>query len=195
MQNRRSILAGACVALLAVTASTITPRARASQDPAAAPEQALTVVCVRHAEKAPDGRDPALTPAGTERAAALARLLGHAGVTHVFASEFRRTRATVAPLAAAAGLTVTVVPAGDPAAQVAALEALPAGAVAVVAGHSNTVPGLVAALGGAIEGLAEHERYGPMLADDEYDRLFVVTRHGRADAAPRVATLELRYGE
>jgi len=171
--------------------------ASASQErEAQSSEQApITVVVVRHAEKAAGGSDPELTQEGAERAAALARTLGHAGVTHVFASEFKRTQLTVAPLAAATGLEVQVVSAREPDAQREAIEALPGGSVVVVAGHSNTVPGLVAALGGEIEELEQHERYGPMLGDDQYDRLFVVTASESSDGARVVSTLELRYGE
>ncbi|MFY0534577.1 histidine phosphatase family protein [Nannocystis pusilla] len=67
---------------------------------------------MRHGEKAADDpSDPSLSPAGEARAKALAELLGHAGVTHLFASEYRRTQATLRPLADAAGLQITVLPA------------------------------------------------------------------------------------
>ncbi|QDU68399.1 histidine phosphatase family protein [Engelhardtia mirabilis] len=196
-------LVAACAAALALflpSISTLTATDSASttvQERAASPEQPapITVIVVRHAEKVAEGSDPVLTEAGAARAAELARMLGHSGVSHVFASEFQRTQLTVAPLAAATDLEVQVISAREPAAQVAAIEALPGGSVAVVAGHSNTVPGLVAALGGEIEGLEQHERYGPMLADDQYDRLFVVTCNPSAEDAQPVSTLELRYGE
>lgn len=150
-----------------------------------------TVILVRHGEKAGDDpRDPNLSPAGEARALALARLLGHAGVTHLFASEYRRTQATLRPLAAATGHAPVIIPAADGAALLAAIAALPAGAIAVVAGHSNTLPGLVTALGGEARG-ATPGRSGPQLPDDAYDRLYVVTVPPRGE----VQTLELRYGE
>ena len=144
----------------------------------------VTVIVVRHAEKALDasgGADPALSEAGVERAQALARLLGKAGVTDVFCTEYQRTRATVAPLAEVCELDAQAVPAQEDERQVALLRALEPGAVAVVAGHSNTVPELVRALGGEVD----------EIDDIEYDRLFLVTLPG-AGAAPQ--TLELRYG-
>lgn len=150
-----------------------------------------TVILVRHGEKADDDpRDPGLSAAGEARARTLARLLGQAGVTHLFTSEFRRTRATLAPLASAAGHEPTIVPAADPAALLAALAALPAGSVAVIAGHSNTVPALVTGLGGEVHGTVASPA-GPLLPDDAYDRLFMVVRPVRG----QVQTLELRYGE
>lgn len=177
--------AALCIALLA-------PLAAGPQEPAAG----RTVFFLRHAETAEPtggGGDPALSEAGRARAAALARLLGHAGVEHAFASEYRRTQETLAPLAEAGELSLRELPAGDPQPWLAALEALPPGAVAVVAGHSNTIPTLVHSLGGAIAGLEEHPRYGPVLGHDEYDRLFVVhLPPAGARATPQL--VELRYG-
>ena len=146
---------------------------------------ARQVVLVRHAEKAADDpRDPSLTAAGKRRAEALATILGSAGVTHLFCSEFRRTRDTLAPLASSRGLELTVVPAREPTQLVAALHALPAGAVAVVAGHSNTVPELVHALGGPVGSMT----------DEQYDRLFLLVLPAQG-AGPALSTVELRYGD
>lgn len=173
--------------------------ARGAEDPApviAAPVQPVTVLLVRHAEKDPQGdpKDPGLSDVGRKRAEALADLCAASGVTHLFASEFRRTRETLAPLAGRLGLEVRVVPAGQPAELVRAIEALPAGSVVLVAGHSNTVPDLAARLGGELHGLVTSGA-GRMLPDDAYDRLAVVTRPAAdARSAVAVSTLELRYG-
>ncbi|MDC0716744.1 histidine phosphatase family protein [Nannocystis bainbridge] len=180
--------------LLALPTSACKP-ATPSTAPASAPEPEAavaltTVLFTRHGEKATDDpRDPGLSPAGEARAQALAALLVRAGVTHLFASEYRRTQATLRPLADATGVQIAVLPAGAPQELVAALRALPAGAVAVVAGHSNTVPGLVEALGGQVRDTVESGGQ-PNLPDDAYDRLFVVTLPG---ARGQVHTLELRY--
>ncbi|MFI5075863.1 MAG: histidine phosphatase family protein, partial [Vicinamibacteria bacterium] len=69
--------------------------------PYAAAQQA--VIVVRHAEKADQTPDSALSPKGQVRAKALADLLRGAGVTHVITSEYLRTRETAAPLATALG--------------------------------------------------------------------------------------------
>lgn len=171
-------------------------QAPASPAPTAAPERARTVIVLRHAEKDPGGdpKDPGLSEAGARRAAALAELLAHAGVTHLFSSEYRRTHDTLAPLAARLGLTVQTVPAAKPEELLRALDQLPAGSVAVVAGHSNTVPDVVARLGGELGGLVKSGTTS-LLPDEAYDRLAVVTRPpeaARALAAP--STVELRYG-
>lgn len=142
----------------------------------------MTVIFVRHGEKAKgDPRDPSLSPAGAARAAAVATTLRAAGVTHLFASEYRRTQATLRPLAAASGLAVATIAASDGAALLTALRGLPPGSVAVVAGHSNTLPGLIRGLAGA----------APVdIDEDEFDRMFVVV----VPAAGPARVLELRYG-
>jgi phosphohistidine phosphatase SixA len=155
--------------------------ASAALAPAAAPAQ---VFLVRHAEKALDqGEDPDLTPAGQARAEALAAVLAHAGVTHLFATEYRRTQRTLEPLATRLGLTVVVVPAKDSAAQLARLRELSPGAIAVVAGHSNTIPGLVRGLGARAQDLT----------DADYDRLYAVALT-RTTTGARATAAELRYG-
>jgi len=188
-------LAGLLAALAAVPDATVRGTAGSAGDPVPGPR---TVLLVRHAETAESTesvRDPELSELGERRAADLARLLSSAGVTHLFASEYRRTGATLAPLAAARELEVEVVPAREAEVLLARLGELPGGAVAVVAGHSNTVPGLVASLGGEVRDLVEHPEYGPMLDSRDYDRLFVVHLAPENDGDDaRASTLELRYG-
>ena len=148
--------------------------------PVAAQSSPTTIFVVRHAEKGPENPDPSLTPQGKARAEELLRVLGSARITAAFASEFKRTQETVAPLAAAGGFAVTVVPAGKTDSLVTLLRALPAGSRAVVASHSNLVHLIVEKLSGVAM---------PMLTDADYDRLVVVTLNGgMADA------VVLRYG-
>jgi phosphohistidine phosphatase SixA len=151
------------------------------------------VFLVRHAEKAKDDpRDPNLSEAGRKRARELARVLSAAGVTHLFSSEFRRTRQTLTPLAEQEGLQVLEISAHDPEKQKATLLDLPPGSVAVVAGHSNTVPGMVRSLGGTIDELLQTE-HGEMLHDDQYDRLFLVVLP--AGDGEGIRSVEIRYGK
>ncbi len=146
-------------------------------------------VLVRHAEKAADDpKDPSLSGEGRARAEALSLMLGRAGVTHLFCSEFRRTRETLAPLASKTGLEPLVREASDGRGLASALRALPAAAIAVVAGHSNTVPALARELGAAPGGLSAEGH----LDDGEYDRLLVVAV-GREEGESS-AFLDLRYG-
>ena len=175
-----------------LSAPFLVDRAVAGQVAALELLEPTTIILLRHAEKGTDdARDPGLSERGTERAESLAELLEHAGVTHLFASEFCRTQATLAPLAEALGLEVEIVSARSPDVQVAALRALPAGSVAVVAGHSNTTPALVRALGGEV-GRLKASRSGDVLGEDEYGRLFVVVLPPRGREVA-VQTLELAY--
>ena len=144
----------------------------------------ILVFLVRHAERADDGgmapeEDPHISPAGAERAEALARMLGNAGITHIHSTDYFRTRATAAPLAAATGLSVSVYDAGNQAAFAGELLATPGRHLVV--GHSNSIPGLVTALGGDPHGA---------IASMEYDRLYLVSI-GPAGAE----TVLLRFGE
>ena len=154
----------------------------------------VTVFAVRHAEKgADDPRDPGLTSSGEARAAELARLLSAAGVTHLYSTDYRRTRDTLAPLEAATALDVELYDPGDVHGLAQRLRELPSGAVAVVAGHSNTTPGLVLALGGELEGLGT-VRGAPALGEDEYDRLFQVTLPASEAPSALSKLIEFRYG-
>ncbi len=134
---------------------------------AAAPPPAAAldfVYLVRHAEKA-DGwpeedraLDPfwPLSPAGIERARALAQRLEGAGVAAVYTSRTVRAFSTALPLAEAAAAAIVVDPSSTVRAEmgafVARLRERHAGDRAVVVvGHSNTVGELLARFGGAAD--------------------------------------------
>jgi broad specificity phosphatase PhoE len=148
--------------------------ARASALPAV---DTLVVYLVRHAEKLDDSRDPPLSEAGKTRAAELARLLADAGVTHVWSTDFERTRSTARPTATARGLELRIYDPSDLKGFATQLAAT--GGRHLVVGHSNTTPALVGALGG---------QPGNLIADSEYDRFYVVTL---GSGAP--VTVQLRY--
>jgi broad specificity phosphatase PhoE len=168
---RRAILIPALLLVLAA------PFALAADAP-------TTILVVRHAEKTAPKGDPPLSEAGAARAAELARTVGQLEVGALFATQYRRTQDTLAPLAAHAGLEVTVarVESVEESARELARRILAEhrGQVVVVAGHSNTVPAIVAALGGDPPAA---------IADDRYDDLFVVTV-----GSGGVTTLNLKYG-
>jgi phosphohistidine phosphatase SixA len=193
-------LASAASSSHPASSSHIDPRDPFSADPKS---DTATVVLVRHAEKDPsaDAKDsnPGLGEAGRRRAAALARLLSHSGVTDLIASEYRRAQETLAPLAESTGRKVEVVPASESARCTERLSRAPSGSVSVVAGHSNTIPALIEALGGRV-GDVVNTAQGPQLRESEYDRIFIVTLgplEKRADHEQRRAwsTVELRYGD
>ncbi len=139
------------------------------------------VYLVRHAEPAMDGTsNPGLNLAGRERAHALVHVLQQAGITQVLSTDFNRTRETVTPLADAIGLSVETYDHSALDALAERLKRTPGRYV--VAGHSNTTPQLVAALGG--------EPGEPINENYEFDRLYQVV----IGADGSVTTTLLRYG-
>jgi broad specificity phosphatase PhoE len=139
--------------------------------PAMATAQRLVYV-VRHAERADSGMpaagvtrpDPPLSQAGQARADKLASMLAVAGVTVIYATEFVRTQQTAAPLAAALKLKTIVMPSAGTADLVARLKMDHPNDIVLIVGHSNSVPEIIKAFGGP-----------PVtIADDEYDKLFIV---------------------
>ena len=155
----------------------------------------ISVFFVRHAETASStrtNRNPALSPAGLQRAQSLAKLLQSCGVTHLFASEFQRTQSTLAALAKLGDLKVKIIPANEMATQLDALRSLPAGAVAVVCGHSNTIPMMVEKMGGEIASFKGFAKAQHALDHDAYHQLFLLTLPASDDAL--VKALELHYG-
>jgi broad specificity phosphatase PhoE len=122
-----------------------------------------TIFVVRHAEKADATNDPDLSPAGRARAEVLAKVLKDANITAIYATEFKRTQETAAPLAHALGIEVTIVPAAATADLATKLTS--ASGNVLVVGHANTIPDLIKTLGIAT----------PLsLTDADYDNLFIV---------------------
>ncbi|MGE0710812.1 MAG: histidine phosphatase family protein [Planctomycetota bacterium] len=132
---------------LGLGAGALLPAARAQDSRPTTPVAGaapLLVYAVRHAEKESKGRDPALTEAGRTRAAALARMLADVPIEAVYSTDTLRTRGTAKPLCDAKQLEPQLY---EPGRLARALVAGKARTVLVV-GHSNTVPGLMAGLGG-----------------------------------------------
>lgn len=112
------------------------------------PEAGVTYVLLRHAEKATDDpRDPTLSAAGLKRAERQAKRLRFMPVVAVYATQYRRTQQTAAPIAREHRLAVTPYDAAQPAAAFAArLRAAHDHGAVVIVGHSNTVAGIAQAL-------------------------------------------------
>jgi 2,3-bisphosphoglycerate-dependent phosphoglycerate mutase len=142
---------------------------------------AATIFVVRHAERGAGGMSPdvPLSEAGQTRAKELARVLKDAGVKTIITTELQRTRQTAAQLAARLQITPTVVAAKDFEGLISKLKSLGDADVAVVVGHSNTVPLIIERLTGAAV---------KPIDDAEYDRLYVVNTTGKP------AVVALRYG-
>jgi phosphohistidine phosphatase SixA len=118
---------------------------------------------VRHAEKADGSDDPPLTEAGRLRAQSLANLLRDAGIERIYSSDVVRTRDTAAPLANDLGLGVVLYNPKE--LNDLKDELMSSPGRCLVVGHSNTTPELSGLIGG---------EPGPAIADDEYDRLYML---------------------
>lgn len=146
-------------------------------------DKPVAIYLVRHAEKVTgnaDLRDPPLTAAGRERAKALARVLSAQPLQAIYSSDYQRTRETAVPVAAQQQVSLTLY---DPRALAdLAADLCHSTGVALVVGHSNTTPQLVALLGGD----------GGSAIDEasEFDRLYLVVRSGG-----QVSSFLMRYGD
>ncbi|MDH3403945.1 MAG: histidine phosphatase family protein [Acidobacteriota bacterium] len=172
--------------------------------PLAAEETLLLLA--RHAEKEAETGNPDLSPRGLERAEALAGVAESWRARAVYATDFCRTAQTALPLARRLGVPIVVQRSGSPAAGLdgcsppisapvffldpvdRSAEGLlrwvleqHAGQAVLIVGHSNTVPEMLSALG-----VGEFE-----IADDQYDRLFLVTY----DSERGARVVERSYGE
>jgi phosphohistidine phosphatase SixA len=113
---------------------------------------------MRHLDTPEGERDPDLNAQGQRRAALLAQWFIRERPAAIYVSDFRRTRQTAAPLAARLGLTPIVY---DPADMPGLIRRVRAGPLpALVVGHSNTVPEIVAQLGGTRPAPLVHADFG-----------------------------------
>jgi broad specificity phosphatase PhoE len=146
-----------------------------------------TFVLVRHAEKQVGAiSDAPLSPPGEVRAARLAQMFGDAAafgrIQRIYVTDTRRTQQTAAGVAQRLGLTPQIV-AGklDPRAFAKRLLRENRGGRALVVGHSNTIPEIVAALSGRND--------VPPMGDEEFDTLYVVT----VPTIGRASVLRIEY--
>jgi 2,3-bisphosphoglycerate-dependent phosphoglycerate mutase len=145
-----------------------------------------TVIFVRHAEQTANGNgDPSLSEQGRARAQALADFLSEVdvvgGVDAVFASQYRRTQQTAAPIAEHLELAISIADADDIGGTAAAILADHKGEIVLLVGHRHTIPLLIAELHGSKQLL---------IKADDYDHLYVVT----IPWFGKVKTLMFRYG-
>ena len=143
-----------------------------------------TVILVRHAEKniEPDNPDPDISPAGQVRAQEIARMLAGSGVQGIYATQYKRTQQTVAPLADRLNIPITAVDAKQSGEVVRRISTDHRGQTIFIAGHNNTVPELVNMLSG---------ENVPLIPESEFDNMFIVTiyRFGKAKV------VKIKYGE
>ena len=162
-------------------AATLFPLASFAASQGAAPK---TVILVRHAEKQavpPENKDPDISAAGQARADEIARMFSNSGITAIYATQYKRTQQTVKPLADKIKIAVTKVEAKKTSELVAQIRARKAGETIFVAGHNNTVPEIIAALGGPSL---------PIIPETDFDNLYILTIQG--DGVTKL--VQLKYG-
>lgn len=146
-----------------------------------------TVVVIRHADKAPNAiADAPLSPPGEQRAVRLAQMFGDAEkfgrVKKLYVTETRRAQQTVAELAERLGVKPEVVDSQASPAQLARRVLREnRGGLALVVGHSNTVPEIVGSLAG-VENV-------PRMGEEEFDTMYIVT----VPTIGRASVLRLKY--
>lgn len=142
------------------------------------------VFLVRHAElpgaAMADPKNVPISPTGKARAQRLAALLKDAGISAIYVTDFTRTKQTAQPLAKELGKDPVVVPKGDPKLLVERLRKDNASQTVLLVGHTDTLPGLIKALGYPSDIKIDAQDYG---------NVFIVTPKG--EGAP--AFLRLRY--
>ena len=147
--------------------------------------QKTTVWIVRHAEKADEpAGDPPLSASGNIRAQALISALKRTPISQLIATQYQRTQQTLLPISTERHLPITVLEAKKPlethiqhiVEQVHAVKGN-----SLIAGHSNTVPLIIKALGGPeITNISE----------DDYSQLFLLSIN---DGQP-ASLISTRYG-
>lgn len=141
------------------------------------------VILVRHAEKVidPNNPDVDLSPAGQARAQEVVRIFGDTGINAIYATQYRRTQQTVKPLADKLGLPINQVNTKNTSDLLSRIQGQHSGQVIFVSGHNNTVPEIIAALGGPTY---------PTIPEAEFDNLYIVSvyRTGKA------RVVKVKYG-
>ncbi len=151
-------------------------------------QSTTTIIFVRHAEKAAiGGDDPPLSEAGERRVEELTRLLLDvdviAGIDAVYSTPYQRTQQTAQPVADALDLPINTYDASDTEDFLDSILSEEKGRIVLVVGHSNTLPEMIANLGG-------HKQV-PEIHEDEYDNLYIL-------AIPwfgKTKTIRMRFGE
>ncbi len=127
------------------------------------PKKTTKIFIVRHAEKAGASGDPPLTAIGEKRAETLARMLNKSGISVVFSTNTTRTKETVNNYADPRGIGIKLY--GSISQLANLIKSTYVGKNILVAGHSDTVPATIRALG-----VSSAPEIG-----NEFNNLFIVT--------------------
>ena len=133
-----------------------------------------TFYVMRHLDTPEGVSDPDLTENGQRRAALLADQFTDEPPVTIFVSNTKRAQQTAAPLAEKLGITPRLYDPADTPGLIA--EVMKEPAPVLIVGHSNTVPGIVAALSGQRPGPLAHEDFGDIWRISGKDRAVTKTR-------------------
>jgi broad specificity phosphatase PhoE len=145
-----------------------------------------TIYLVRHAEKItddPTNKDPLLTAIGENRAIALAKTLEKGIIHSIYSSNYKRTIATVLPLAKKLKKQIKIYDLKELKTEAEAILKDNKGQNTLIVGHSNTILETIEALGG--------KRPIDSISDQEYDYLFRLSISPDGTADVKV----MHYGE
>jgi broad specificity phosphatase PhoE len=131
---------------------------------------------MRHLHTPAGASDPDLTAEGQRQAQLLANWTRGEPPAVIFVTDTKRSRQTAAPLAARLGIDPIVYDPRNTPALIAEIQKSPN--PALIVGHSNTVPDIVAALGGARPGPLTHEDFGDIWHVSGPQRTVTRTRIG-----------------
>jgi broad specificity phosphatase PhoE len=121
-------------------------------------QPAATFYVMRHLHTPAGATDPDLTAEGQRQAQLLANHFANEPPATIFVSNTKRAQQTAAPLAARLGITPITYDPRDTAGLLSEMVKEPP--PVLVIGHSNTVPDIVAGLGGARPAPLTHEDFG-----------------------------------
>lgn len=143
------------------------------------------VILVRHAEKADEpAGDPSLSANGNLRAQALISALKRTPISQLIATQYQRTQQTLLPISTERHLPITVIEVEKPIEnhiQHIIEQVHTVKGNSLIAGHSNTVPLIIKALGGPDI---------PNINEDDYSQLFLLSIN---DGQP-ASLISTRYG-
>jgi broad specificity phosphatase PhoE len=173
--NRSLVYLGAAVLFAVAWAA---PQAVPEEASRASLKRPVIVAIVRHAEKDDEGQDPGLTAAGKVRATRLAALFRKSKLDLLIASDLKRTRETLEPVAKEKSMKISAIK--EPGDVARAIKALRPGSTALVAHHSFSIRALLKELG-----VSDAEAGAIDL--DSHDNLLIVPYH--ADVETKSLTL------
>jgi len=129
-------------------------------------------IIVRHAERADDGledrmENPGLSEAGLQRATHLASLLDRQSVDAVFSTDVKRTRMTIALVAAANGLEINYYDWEQQEAFLREISETYRGKTVLIAGHSNTIDA-------AANLILGHDHFADKFDHSDYENLLII---------------------